>query len=149
MTLKLKPAVAAGAEEVEGEALASAADLEEGERGGAVEVHVGDTLEAVGQRVVDAWHRAERGEHVRERHVGFETWEGMVRALSPKRLELLRHLQRDPARNVRALSQALGRDYHRVHEDVLALERVGLLERGKDGVRAVYDALDVQVRVPL
>ena len=146
MTLKLKPAVA-GAEEVEADTLSAA--MEEGERGGVVQVHIGEALEAVGQRVIDAWHRAERGEHVRERHIGFETWDGLVRALSPKRLELLRHVHRDPAKNVRALAQALGRDYHRVYEDVAALERVGLLERGKEGVRAVYDALDVRVRVPL
>lgn len=55
----------------------------------------------------------------------------MVRTPSPKRLELLRHLHRNPVRTIRALATALGRDYHRVHEDVDALEAAGLLERDK------------------
>lgn len=118
----------------------------------AIRVHVGDTLEAIGDRVVDAWRRAERGELSGENaevHIGFESWETMVRTLSPKRLELLRHLHRSPARSIRALAQALGRDYRRVHEDVEALEAAGLLSRDEDGLRADYDAFDVSMRVAL
>jgi len=117
-----------------------------------VQVHVGDTLELVGKRFVDAWRRAERGELTPENaelHVGFESWETMVRTLSPKRLELLRHVHQHPAKNIRALAAALGRDYRRVHEDVEALEAAGLLDRDKEGVRAEYDAFDVQMRVAL
>jgi len=120
--------------------------------GKAVRVHVGDTLDVIGKRVIDAWHRAERGEltpDTAEIHVGFENWETMVRTLSPKRLELLRHVHQYPAKNIRALAQALGRDYRRVHEDVEALEAAGLLDRDKAGVRAEYDAFDVQMRVAL
>ncbi len=117
-----------------------------------VQVRVGDSLETIGQRVIDAWHRAERGELTganAEIHVGFAPWELMVRVLSPKRLELLRHLHRHPARSIRALASALGRDYRRVHEDVEALESAGLLERDKDGVRADYETFDVNMRVAL
>lgn len=120
--------------------------------GKTVRLHVGDTLDMIGKRVIDAWHRAERGEltpETAEIHVGFENWETMVRTLSPKRLELLRHVHQHPAKNIRALAQALGRDYRRVHEDVEALEAAGLLDRDKDGVRAEYDAFDVQMRVAL
>jgi predicted transcriptional regulator len=117
-----------------------------------VQVHVGETLANVGQRFIDGWHRAERGELTAENaelHVGFETWETMVRTLSPKRLELLRHVHQHPAKNIRILAQALGRDYRRVHEDVAALEAAGLLDRDKEGVRAEYDAFDVRMRVAL
>lgn len=117
-----------------------------------VQVHIGDTLDAVGERVVQAWRRAERGELTganAEIHVGFETWETMVRTLSPKRLELLRHVHRSPARSVRALAQALGRDYRRVHQDVEALETAGLLDHDKSGVRAEFDAFDVRLTVSL
>jgi predicted transcriptional regulator len=127
----------------------AAASGEEAASHGSVQVHVGESLEAMGERFIDAWHRAKRGEHVRERYVGFETWEGLVRALSPKRFELLRHVHRKPTKNIRALAQELGRDYRRVYEDVAALEAVGLLERDKDGVRTEYDALDVRVKVSL
>ena len=117
-----------------------------------VQVHVGDGMDAIGKRFVDAWRRAELGELTGENaelHIGFETWEAMVRTLSPKRLELLRHLHRNPAKNIRALAQAFGRDYRRVHEDVGALELAGLLDRDKQGVRAEYEAFDVQLRVAL
>jgi len=114
-----------------------------------VQVHVGETLEQVGARFVDAWHRMERGEPVNEKHVGFADWETMVRILTPKRLELLRHVHRHPARNIRALAQALGRDYRRVHDDVAALSAAGLLDRDDDGVRAEYDVFDVRMRVAL
>jgi predicted transcriptional regulator len=116
---------------------------------GQVQVHVGATVEQAGERFVDAWKRMERGDEVIERHVSFEDWDTMVRVLSPKRLELLRHVHAAPPKNVRALAQALGRDYRRVHDDVAALEAAGLLERDKEGVRADYAALDVQMRVAL
>jgi predicted transcriptional regulator len=50
---------------------------------------------------------------------------------------------------VRHLAASLGRDYRRVHDDVVALEGAGLLERDEDGLRADYDAFDVQMRVVL
>lgn len=114
-----------------------------------VQVHVGETVEDIGARAIDAWHRMERGETVSEKHVSFETWETMVRVLSPKRLELLRHVHQNPAKNIRALARSLRRDYRRVHEDVEALETAGLLDRDKDGLRAEYDAFDVAMRVAL
>src|ERR1017187_1363122 len=107
---------------------------------GQVQIHVGESLERVGTRFIDAWHRMERGEDVNEKHVSFADWETMVRVLSPKRLELLRHVHQHPAKNVRALAQALGRDYRRVHDDVEALTTAGLLDRDKEGVRAEYDS---------
>ena len=63
-----------------------------------LQVHVGETMDDVGARAIAAWHRMGRGEEVNEKHVSFETWETMVRVLSPKRLELLRHVHRDPAK---------------------------------------------------
>jgi predicted transcriptional regulator len=117
-----------------------------------VSLHVGDSLTTVGQRFVDAWHRAEKNdlrEGNAEVHLGFATWEDMVRVLSPKRLELLRHLHRAPAPNIRQLAASLGRDYRRVHDDVAALEGAGLLVRDSNGLRADYDAFDVRMRVAL
>ena len=97
-----------------------------------LQVHVGDTLDDMGRRFVDAWHRAERGglmQQNAERHVGFETFATFSRIMTPRRLELLRHVHRYPARSIRALAMALGRDYRRVHEDVEALVQAGLLDR--------------------
>lgn len=114
-----------------------------------IQVHVGETLTDLGARAIEAWNRMRRGEDVHEKHVSFTDWETMVRVLSPKRLELLRHVHRTPARSIRALAQALHRDYRRVHEDVVALEAAGLLDRDRGGVSASYDTLDVAMRVAL
>ncbi|HET8995835.1 MAG TPA: hypothetical protein VFN42_04145 [Acetobacteraceae bacterium] len=117
-----------------------------------VHVHVGETLETAGRRFIEGWQRAEHCELTpanAELHVGFESWETMVRTLSPKRLGLLRHVHQHPAKNVRDLARALGRDYRRVHEDVTALQAAGLLDRDKDGVRAEYDSFDVRMQVAL
>lgn len=77
-----------------------------------LQIHIGDGFDAMSQRVIDAWHRAERGEPTEEnaeRHVGFESFELFARVMTPRRLELLRHVHRQPAR-IRALAIALGRD---------------------------------------
>jgi predicted transcriptional regulator len=112
-------------------------------------LHVGETLGDTGARAISAWHRMERGEEVNDKHISFKTWETMVKTLSPKRLEWLRHLHQNPAKNIRTLALALGRNYRRVHEDVEALAAAGLLDRDKAGLRADYDAFDVAMRVAL
>ncbi len=49
-----------------------------------VRLHV-ETPEESGQRFVDAWRRAERGERVHEQHLSFESREGLLAKLSSKR----------------------------------------------------------------
>lgn len=111
-----------------------------------VKVHVG-TLEEMGKRFVSAWHRLEDGEKVRERHVTFPDLPAMLNALSPKRLELLRDVHRQPAPSVKALAERLGRDYKRVHEDVETLAATGLLLRDDGSVSAPYDAITAEMRL--
>jgi len=78
----------------------------------AIQLHVADSLDTIGDRAVDAWRRAERGELTGENaevHIGFESWETMAPTLSPKRLELLRHLHRNGKEHPRARANALPR----------------------------------------
>jgi predicted transcriptional regulator len=112
-----------------------------------VEIHVEKDAAASGARFGDAWRRAARGERVDERHLSFESWEGLSRVLTGKRLELLRHLRRHPAGSVAALARALGRDYKRVHEDVEVLAASGLLARDGTGLRAEYDEIRTSIAV--
>ena len=117
-----------------------------------LQIHIGDTLDDMGRRFVDAWHRAERRELTpenAERHVGFETFETLSRIMTPRRLELLRHVHRNPARSIRALAIALDRDYRRVHEDVAALIEAGLLDRDESGLHANYETVRIETRVAL
>jgi len=103
---------------------------------------VGGGLEEAAKRVAEAWHRAERGETFEpEDNVTFASWSALASVMSDKRHELLKHLHRNPARSLRALSRELGRDYKRVYEDVAALTAVGLVERGEDGLHADYDEI--------
>lgn len=50
----------------------------------------GDFEEEAAKRFADAWHRAEKGESVSERHLAFESWDALTRVLTGKRLDLLR-----------------------------------------------------------
>jgi len=118
----------------------------------ALQVHIGETLDDIGRRFVDAWHRAERGELTKgnaERHVGFETFETFSRIMTPRRLELLRQVHRHPARSIRALAIALGRDYRREHEDAEAPMEAGLLDRDDNGLHADYETVRIDTRVVL
>lgn len=117
-----------------------------------LQIHVGDNLDTMGRRFVDAWYRAERGELTEanaERHLGFETFELFARVMTPRRLELLRHVHRHPPRSIRALSIALGRDYRRVHEDVEALVAAGLLDRDAAGLHADYETVRMETLIAL
>lgn len=110
-------------------------------------VHVEEGSEALGRRFVDAWHRAEHGDTFSERHLSFESWERLVQVLTGKRLELIRHLHRHPARTVADLARALGRDYKRVHEDVERLAAAGLLIRDGRGLHASYAEISTKIAI--
>jgi predicted transcriptional regulator len=85
----------------------------------------------------------------RRRHVGFADFADFARIMTPRRLELLRHVHRRPARSIRALALALGRDYRRVHEDVAALVEAGLLDRDDAGLHADYATVRMETRIAL
>lgn len=112
-----------------------------------MKIHVGDSLDDMGRRFVDAWRRAEAGDVATERHLSFDSFETLTRVLTPKRLQLLRHIHGRPSANVAALAREVGRDYKRVHEDVEALSAAGLIERGAGGTTLVapYDAIQTTI----
>jgi len=112
-----------------------------------VKIHIGDSLEVVGERVKDAVRRDQKGERVREHHLTFDSFETLAKMLTPRRLELLRHVHRHPAASILALAQSLERDYRRVHDDVEALAEAGLLQRADEGtgVTAPFDAIETRI----
>jgi predicted transcriptional regulator len=113
-----------------------------------VKITVGGAIEDdAARRFVDAWHRAERGESVRERHLAFESWDALARVLTGKRMELLRYVRRHKVTSVRSLAKALGRDYSNVHADVQALTAAGLLDATDGGVQADYDAIETRIAI--
>lgn len=111
-----------------------------------LEVNVG-SLADMGRRFAGAWNRAASGEAVQETHITFLDVQTLLDTLSPKRLELLRHVHNHETGSVRDLAQALGRDYKNVHTDVTVLESAGLLVREGRKLRAPWD--EVQAKVSL
>ena len=109
-----------------------------------VQVNVG-SLADMGKRFSQAWNRAAAGEAVDETHVTFLTIQTMLETLSPRRLDLLRHVRQHGANNVRELAQALARDYKNVHQDVAVLEATGLLIRDGRKLSAPWDELQAHV----
>jgi predicted transcriptional regulator len=92
-----------------------------------------------------AWNKAVVGEQVQETHVTFLDLQTMLENLSPRRLDLLRHVRQHEAENVRELAQTLGRDCKNVHQDVAVLESVGLLLRDGRKLTAPWDQLQASV----
>lgn len=109
-----------------------------------IRLHVG-SIDEMGKRFVDAWHRLERGETVQETNLTLFSLEALLSTLSPRRLALLKHVHRHPAKNLSELAKTLARDYKRVHDDVSVLAHAGLIVRDKNGIRAPYDSLQAIV----
>jgi predicted transcriptional regulator len=98
-----------------------------------IRVEAGALEKAAGE-VATAWKAAEAGQAVAPSdRLYFVSWEALCAVLTPKRYELLRHLSAAPASGIRALARDLDRDVKRVHEDVAALEELGLIERDETG----------------
>src|SRR6266566_2957639 len=108
---------------------------------------VGGGLEEDSGAFLDAWHRAERGEHVDENVLAFESWEALASVMTGERYRLLRHVHAHPEPSVSALARSLGRQYRRVHADVAALEEAGLLDRSKGQVRTNVDKITAEIRL--
>lgn len=96
------------------------------------------TVAAMGENFVRAWKSGRSGEHV----FTFESPSALFRAVTPKRWELLERLQATGPSSIRALARALERDVKRVHEDVVALIEIGLIEKARGEVHVPYDVIE-------
>jgi predicted transcriptional regulator len=113
-----------------------------------VKFTVGGAMEdEASRRFIEAWHHAERGKKLHERHLAFESWDALARVLTGKRMELLRYVRRNNVTSIRSLAKALKRDYSNVHADVQALAGAGLLDTTAKGVRANYDAIETKIAI--
>jgi predicted transcriptional regulator len=113
-------------------------------------IHVGGSFADDARRVLAAAQRAEAGDRAEpEIHISFQDWETLFRVLTPTRIALLRHIHGHDVPSVRALSQAIGRDYRRVHGDVEALLAAGLIERRGTALATEWDGSDADIDVPV
>ncbi|MBI1921624.1 MAG: helix-turn-helix domain-containing protein [Geobacter sp.] len=114
-----------------------------------IKVEIRDAEDSA-QEFAKAWRRAEAGEPVEEpvERLYFQDLGGLLQALTPRRLELLRRLHDDGPESVRALAKKLSRDYKNVYNDVQALERVGLITRTADKrLSAPWDRVVAEIRL--
>lgn len=96
------------------------------------------------KRIARSWKAASSGKVV-DATIGLGSIAELTALLSPKRMELLRHVAQSPGLSIRSLAHALGRDYKNVHTDVAELEARHLLERDDTGrVTAPYDELVIR-----
>lgn len=98
------------------------------DKGEQVRVHIG-SLADMGARFADVWKAAEAGKAIARDHLTFLSLDAFMAAMSPKRLDLMRHLRRGGPMSVRRLSSELSRDYKSVHREVAMLIGAGLIER--------------------
>jgi len=75
----------------------------------------------------------------------FQNLESLLKALTPKRFELLKTLAKEAEGiSIRRLSKLLKRDYKNVHNDVSQLDLIGLIAKKEDTglIYTPYESLD-------
>jgi predicted transcriptional regulator len=97
-------------------------------------------LEAMGKDFVKAWKAGSRADPVAT--FTFSSPAQLFSVISPKRWELIEHLQKIGPSSVRGLARSLGRDVKRVHDDVATLIEWAIVERTQEGKVCVpYDVI--------
>lgn len=112
-----------------------------------MKIVVGGTAKDDAAAFLGAVERADRGEHVHERVLSFQSWEGLTSVMTGERYRLLRHLHAHPEPSISALARSLQRQYRRVHEDVTVLESAGLVARNEGSVRTTADTIQAEIRL--
>ena len=80
--------------------------------------------------------------------LNFETPAQFFSQLSDKRWELVRKAQGKGPMSIRELARVVGRDVKRVHEDVVILTQLGVLERTEDaGVVCPYASMHIDMHL--
>jgi len=102
-------------------------------------------LADMGEAFTQAWKRIDAGDRRDDYAIWFESPAEMFSMLSQKRVELLHALRGMGRVSIYALAKALERDYKNVRQDVLLLEKYGLVERNEGGVFAPYDMIHIDV----
>ncbi len=91
-------------------------------------------MKALKAGFIDTWKKDEyKGEHLM-----FESPTALFKAISPKRWELISQLQLMGKTSQRGLAKKLGRDIHRVHDDVNVLKSYGIIEQDDVGIHIPY-----------
>jgi predicted transcriptional regulator len=102
-----------------------------------------DELEELAEKI-------DRGEYPSpaSERVYFEDARTFFRNITPRRFDLLEELHRSGPISINALAKILKRNYKNVHDDVKALESIGLVERGEDARYSVpWDEINTSFKL--
>ncbi|PSH61724.1 transcriptional regulator [Phyllobacterium brassicacearum] len=106
--------------------------------------HEADELAAITEMAdefVEGWKSGEPQDPVAV--LTFSSPAQLFTVISPKRWELIEHLQKIGPSSVRGLARSLDRGIKRVHEDVTTLIEWGLIEKTEDGkIWVPYDEIE-------
>jgi predicted transcriptional regulator len=112
-----------------------------------LELRVGGAGDAL-DRFEAGWNRVAEGRKLAPLAVlSFKDLPLLFATLTPARWRLLERLRAEGPLSIYQLAKRLGRDYKNVHTDVTQLLRLGLLERGTDGVKPAWDVLRAEFRL--
>ena len=90
--------------------------------------------------VAKAWKTGE----ATESRISFDSVEALWKALSPKKMDILKAMTGAGQRGIREVSRKVGRDVSAVHRDLQALIVAGFVDRTDDGkVVFPYDEIHV------
>lgn len=101
--------------------------------------------------VIKTWESAGEKEYneVKDVEVSFESIKAVKKALTIKRIQLLRVIKHKHPKSLRELSRMLRRDIKNVSEDIRILQQVGLVsieKKGKSFMPQVrFDEIDLRV----
>jgi predicted transcriptional regulator len=95
----------------------------------------------------NVWERAEEGEKFDApiEVLSFENASTFMKALSPKRLELLQILHGLGVVSIRQLAKALHRDYSNVHQDVKALNLIGVILKSEGKYYVPWETIVTEI----
>ncbi len=113
------------------------------------------SLEDVLEDTKEAMKKLEQGEKIKsEKGLYFESIEGFRKALTPKRLELLRLIREKQPESIQELARLAKRDIKSIATDIAILEGLGLIDmkRKKEGRRESrptvnYNAINLEIVV--
>ena|SRR3990167_6684937 len=95
----------------------------------------------------NVWKRAEKGEKFGApiEVLSFENTSILMKTLSPKRLELLQTLHVLGTVSIRQLAKELHRDYSNVHQDVKALNQIGIVLKKESKYYVPWEAIITEI----
>jgi predicted transcriptional regulator len=113
-----------------------------------IKISVADAA-ASAKDFIDAWKQAEQGNRREpEVRLTFESFETLLKTLTPGRWILLKALHKGGPMSIRRLAAELRRDYKNVHTDVNLMKNIGLVERTEDNkVEVPWDIVEARLQL--